>query len=229
MQASPDVWHREVTYGRLSEGGPCQLVLRAGPRSPGSPSSSLSLPSLSREARAHALSRDRPSAARWASEPTSPPPASPAQTAVTAPAPRERADRGDGQVRRRPHRELRGRDPRPAGNEPRAHRPSGCRSSPDPGVRTVLGDPDGHDRPSHPPNGAGRAPPADVLDRLRRGLRFWCRPGRSATYSWCRAWSRSSETVWPTRRQRPLGSSVPIGSGRVSEVRCWRRTTSSWG
>ena len=89
---------------------------------------------------------------------------------VTAPAPRERADRGDGQVRRRPDRELRGRDRRPAGDEPRAHGPSPCRSSRGPGVRTVPGDPDGHDRRSHPPNGAGRAPPADVLDRVRRRL-----------------------------------------------------------
>ena len=148
---------------------------------------------------------------------------------VTAPAPRERADRGDGQVRRRPHRELRGRDPRPAGNEPRAHGPSRCRSAADPGVRTVLGDPDDHDRGRHPPNGAGRAPPADVLDRLRRGLasgagRAGARPPHGA--------GRGRGPARPSGPHDVGDHSVPRCRSGLAEPRrsaAGGERTSSWG
>ena len=131
---------------------------------------------------------------------------------VTAAAPRERADRGDGQVRRRPDRELRGRDPRPAGDEPRSSRALSVCDPAASGRTTVPGDPDGHDRRSHPPNACRPRGSCGRSRSCTAAPRCWCRPGRSATSSRCRAWSRSSETVWPTRRRRPLRF---LGADRV--------------
>ena len=79
-------------------------------------------------------------------------------------------DPGHGPVRRRSDRELRGRDPRPAGDQPRRDRQPPSRVEPRAVVPAVPHEQDDLDRGLDPSNGPGDPAPADLRRRVRRRL-----------------------------------------------------------